>query len=233
MERASKTERHRPRPSHELATPIVSGNQQPIDRPHRLTQPVGKARGTSYSGKKFCNTEPSPTTYSSFGSNGPFRQHIASTSLSGIRMWELDRVGITKKGESGASLVEFAIVLPFLLVLLLGIVEFGWALGQMNDIRHGAREAARLAAVDTGSATSMRTLVCSSMDLGSGQTVTFTDSATGAAGEEAVVTVSLPVQSLTGAGLIASLLPSSLTSTVRTRLEQPSASWTTETGACP
>lgn len=204
-----------------------------LDRPGSLTLPGLEAKGTSHYGKKFCNIGPSLTTYSSFGSNDPLMRHFASASLRGIRMWQLDRVGITKKGDRGASLVEFAIVLPFLLVLLLGIVEFGWALGQMNDIRHGAREAARLAAVDTGSATLMRTLVCSSMDLGSGQTVTFTDSANGAAGEEAVVTVSLPVQSLTGASLITSLLPSSLTSTVRTRLEQPSASWSTETGACP
>jgi hypothetical protein len=225
VERASTTQGNgRTGPTAEFPT---------LDRPRSLTLLSVEAKGTSHFGKKFCNIEPPLTTYSSFGSNGPLMRHVASASLRGIRMWELDRVGITKKGETGASLVEFAIVLPFLLVLLLGIVEFGWVLGQMNDIRHGAREAARLAAVDTGSATLMRSLVCSSMDLGSGQTVTFTDSANGAVGEEAVVTVSLPVQSLTGASLITSLLPSSLTSTVRARLEQPSASWSTETGACP
>ena len=142
-------------------------------------------------------------------------------------------MGTRQKAEQGASLVEFAFVLPFLLVLALGVIEFGWVLGQMNDIRYGAREAARLSAIDSGSASAMRTLVCNSMDLTSGQTVSFTDGATGSVGEEAVVTVSMPVQSITGAGLITALLPSSLSSTARTRLEQPSTNWSTETGACP
>jgi Flp pilus assembly protein TadG len=137
------------------------------------------------------------------------------------------------KRERGASLVEFAFVLPFLLILALGIVEFGFVLGQMNDVRYGAREGARLAASNAASASTMRGLVCSAMDQSSGQTVTFTDSAGGAVGEEAVITVSTPVQSVTGAALISSLLPSSLSSTARARLEKPSTNWSTETGACP
>jgi Flp pilus assembly protein TadG len=137
------------------------------------------------------------------------------------------------KRERGASLVEFAFVLPFLLILALGIVEFGFVLGQMNDVRYGAREGARLAASNAASAPTMRGLVCSAMDQSSGQTVTFTDSAGGAVGDEVVITVSTPVQSVTGAALISSLLPSSLSSTARARLEKPSTNWSTETGACP
>lgn len=137
------------------------------------------------------------------------------------------------KRERGASLVEFAFILPFLLVLALGIVEFGFVLGQMNDVRHGTREGARLAASNAASATTMRGLVCSAMDQSSGQTVAFTDPAGGAVGDEAVITVSVPVQSVTGAGLITIFLPSSLSSTARARLEQPSTNWSSETGACP
>ena len=47
--------------------------------------------------------------------------------------------------EGGAALVEFAMLLPFLLILVLGIVEFGFLLGQFNEVRHGAHEGARLA----------------------------------------------------------------------------------------
>jgi Flp pilus assembly protein TadG len=44
-------------------------------------------------------------------------------------------------------MVEFAVALPLLLILVLGIIEFGFVLAQMNEIRHGAREGARYAAV--------------------------------------------------------------------------------------
>ena len=52
-----------------------------------------------------------------------------------------------KSRENGASLVEFALIAPFLLLLLLGIVEFGYLFGQYNEVRHAAREGARYAAV--------------------------------------------------------------------------------------
>lgn len=46
----------------------------------------------------------------------------------------------------GATLVEFAMVLPVLLLIVLGIMEFGWytrnQLGVANAVREGARVAA-------------------------------------------------------------------------------------------
>jgi Flp pilus assembly protein TadG len=48
----------------------------------------------------------------------------------------------------GAVLVEFALVAPLLLILLFGIIEFGFAFVQMQEVRHGARETARLVAVN-------------------------------------------------------------------------------------
>ncbi len=53
-----------------------------------------------------------------------------------------------ERDEEGAVLVEFALISPFLFVILFGILDFGWAFAQILDTRHGAREAARLAAVD-------------------------------------------------------------------------------------
>lgn len=52
------------------------------------------------------------------------------------------------RGERGASLVEFALVAPLLFLLIFGIIEFGWGFSQYLDTRHGAREGARLAAVN-------------------------------------------------------------------------------------
>src|SRR5688572_29446019 len=98
------------------------------------------------------------------------------------------------------------------------MIEFGFVLGQMNDVRHGTREAARLSASNAGSAPAMRAVVCGAMDLSGGQTVSFTDSAGGAVGDEVVLTVSVPVQSITGVGFITTLLPPSLSTTARARL---------------
>lgn len=126
-----------------------------------------------------------------------------------------------KRGERGATLVEFAFVLPFLLLLLLGTVELGWALGLNNDARHGAREAARLAAVSTPS---LQTSVCNSMDLSSGQSVAYTAAGT-STGSTGSVTVTVPAGSLSGVPLISWVVPATLSSTVEFRLEQDANGW--------
>src|SRR5438477_9560363 len=50
--------------------------------------------------------------------------------------------------EDGTSLVEFALVLPLLLLLLLGMLDFGKAINYWLDDTHLANEGARFAAVD-------------------------------------------------------------------------------------
>ncbi|HVR33225.1 MAG TPA: TadE/TadG family type IV pilus assembly protein [Acidimicrobiia bacterium] len=49
-------------------------------------------------------------------------------------------------GERGAALIEFALLLPLLLMLLLGIVSVGIAYNHQISITHAARESARFAA---------------------------------------------------------------------------------------
>lgn len=56
-----------------------------------------------------------------------------------------------RERDRGAVLVEFAIIMPLLFLIVFGIIEFGWGFAQYLDVRHGAREAARLAAVDYSS----------------------------------------------------------------------------------
>lgn len=58
------------------------------------------------------------------------------------------RFGPRRPDDEGATLVEFAIIAPLLFLLLFGIFEFGFIFGQHLDVRHGARETARLAAVN-------------------------------------------------------------------------------------
>jgi Flp pilus assembly protein TadG len=53
------------------------------------------------------------------------------------------------RDERGVALVEFALVLPLVLVLLLGMIDVGKAVNYWNDETHLANEAARYAAVDS------------------------------------------------------------------------------------
>ncbi|MUN07424.1 pilus assembly protein [Agromyces luteolus] len=59
------------------------------------------------------------------------------------------------RSERGAAAVEFALVLIPLLVLLLGIIEFGYVFNQQLTVTNAAREGARVLAItrDTGDAT--------------------------------------------------------------------------------
>lgn len=56
-----------------------------------------------------------------------------------------------RRNQHGQALVEFAITVPFLLVLLLGIVDFARAWNVYQVLTDAGREGARLAVVDNGS----------------------------------------------------------------------------------
>lgn len=51
------------------------------------------------------------------------------------------------KSQRGQALVEFALILPILLTLVLGIFDFGTAYNYQNDMSQLANEAARYASV--------------------------------------------------------------------------------------
>ena len=57
------------------------------------------------------------------------------------------RVRNTLGNEKGQNLVEFALVVPLLLLLVIGIAEFGRAWMAKNILTGAAREAVRVAAV--------------------------------------------------------------------------------------
>lgn len=48
-----------------------------------------------------------------------------------------------RKSERAQSLVEFALILPILLMLLLGVIEFGWLLNGKITLNASVREGAR------------------------------------------------------------------------------------------
>jgi Flp pilus assembly protein TadG len=134
--------------------------------------------------------------------------------------------------DNGASLVEFAVIMPLLLILVLGIIEFGFVLAQMNEIRHGAREGARYAAVSrpdydggggSGDNADVLAVVCDSVNL-PGATVTVELSGGLSRYDYGTVRVVADTDSLSNAPIISSLLPDSLTNEATFRLEQD-ANW--------
>lgn len=52
-----------------------------------------------------------------------------------------------RRRDDGAAAVEFALILPVLLTVMFGIIEFGWAFGQQVSLGNAAREAARTMAI--------------------------------------------------------------------------------------
>ena len=59
---------------------------------------------------------------------------------------------LTRRGERGQAIVEFAFVLPLFLIVLFLIVEFGVGFSRWIVITNSAREAARYAAVQDDTA---------------------------------------------------------------------------------
>jgi Flp pilus assembly protein TadG len=52
------------------------------------------------------------------------------------------------KKEDGQSMVEFALILPLLILLLCGILDFGWIFGNQLTLNNAGREAARYTAIN-------------------------------------------------------------------------------------
>jgi Flp pilus assembly protein TadG len=136
-----------------------------------------------------------------------------------------------RRNHRGVALVEFALVAPLLFLLIFGIVEFGWAFYQLLDVRHGARETARLAAVNyrttSGSTDDVQRdeiLVagCERMDTGDDVIIVMEKTGTGV-NSTITVTVSKPLDQLTGF-LDPFLGDIDLSSEVDTRIEQ-TATW--------
>ena len=137
--------------------------------------------------------------------------------------------------DEGATLIEFAILLPLLVLIIFAIVEFGFAFGQHLDVRSGARETSRLVAVnygqDDGLSGSVQTdaivqQACETMDADPGVTVEIVygsfnapDPSSNHVGDYAEARVTKPLSTMTGF-LDFALDGVVLNSSVTTRLER-------------
>jgi Flp pilus assembly protein TadG len=57
------------------------------------------------------------------------------------------------RGESGQSMVELAVALPLLLLVVFGIIDFGWLFYNKMGVENASREGARYAIVNSASGT--------------------------------------------------------------------------------
>ena len=111
-----------------------------------------------------------------------------------------------KRRDDGQALVEFALLTPFLLVFLVGILEFGRAWNAHIVVTQAAREGARLAALGQSNSTVVSRAQAAATGL-SPVTVTVTSSCpTGAGpGVDAVVQTSYAFSFVTPVGSIAAM----------------------------
>jgi len=134
-----------------------------------------------------------------------------------------------RRDQRGATLVEFAFVLPVFILFLFAIIDFGWLFTQFLDVKQGAREGARLAIVnDCPGITNARDCGQSIVNKICARTGDLADKDTtvrlevpGNEDFTAEVTVEYPAKSLTG--MMAVFINNrTLTATVRMRREKES-----------
>jgi Flp pilus assembly protein TadG len=86
------------------------------------------------------------------------------------------------RDERGAALVEFAIVVPLLIMLVFGIIEWSIYFNRLQGLQAAAREGARVAALPQSTQSDIKAKVNSALDgvVPSGTTRTITVSPTSA-----------------------------------------------------
>ncbi len=109
-----------------------------------------------------------------------------------------------RTGDGGAAAVEMALVLPLLLLLVFGIIDFGRMLNAQIALTEAAREAARAHVLGADPTPRFNT-VASGL---SGATFTVDEDCAGATeADDAVVTTTFEFSFVTPVGVLAGLLP--------------------------
>jgi Flp pilus assembly protein TadG len=101
---------------------------------------------------------------------------------------------LQQNSEGGAAAVEFALVIPVLLLVLCGIFDFGNLYFQLDVVNSAARQGARLAAVNQATSSAINTAIQQSY--GNNLTAVATP-ATPTSGSNVTVTVTSNVTIMT------------------------------------
>ncbi len=103
------------------------------------------------------------------------------------------------KNHRGQTLVEFALVIPWLILLVVGVMEFGLILNQYMVVAEAAREGARSAALggDDATVTGVVKGAVPSPGMDSNQIKVTVVPATRTRGNSVTVTVTYPLKTIT------------------------------------
>jgi len=100
----------------------------------------------------------------------------------------------TRRGERGNAMIEFAFVLPLLLVIFAGIVDFGFLFQRYEVITNAAREGARIAVLPGYSSSDVQARVRQYISEGLGMSLADATAAT--SGSNGSITVGDPSPAL-------------------------------------
>lgn len=104
-----------------------------------------------------------------------------------------------QRAERGAAAVEFALVVPLMLIVLFAILDLGWVFNQQLAVTAAAREGARYAAVhsdDAGAQGAAEDLVEELLTVT--PTITYDSTCGAAVDDKLTMVVSVPLTDLTG-----------------------------------
>lgn len=107
---------------------------------------------------------------------------------------------MSKESERGAAAVEFAILLPLLLMLVLGTIEFGRAYNAQITLTNAARDGVRVMAIandPTGAKTAARNAAAAVSSTIPDSSITISP-ATCSTDKQVTVTISYNLSTITG-----------------------------------
>ncbi|MEH6953577.1 TadE/TadG family type IV pilus assembly protein [Neobacillus drentensis] len=102
------------------------------------------------------------------------------------------------KSQKGQSLVEFALVLPLLVLLLFGIIDFGRIFHAYLTLDHAGREAARIASIGKNDTDVRQAAVDDAISIGLTEgRVDVSPTGTRTSGTKVSITITYPIDFLT------------------------------------
>ena len=102
------------------------------------------------------------------------------------------------KSQKGQSLVEFALVLPLLVLLLFGIIDFGRIFHAYLTLDHAGREAARIASIGKNDTDVRQAAVDDAVSIGLTEgRVDVSPTGTRTSGTKVSITITYPIDFLT------------------------------------
>jgi Flp pilus assembly protein TadG len=123
--------------------------------------------------------------------------------------------------------VEAALIVPVLLLIVMGTLEYGWMFWKAADVNNAARQGARVAALGGATATDVTDKVLTALTAaglqGSGYILTITpdDPSTLSSGEDVTVQISIPYANIAVVNSALIPTPTNLVATVVMPREGP------------